>query len=146
MPSDNPSNRMPWEPEPETVERYLLFLIVLGLVMVVVGVLGEVLGWWNDTGEVLATVGALVSLLVSAGFGVYTSSRRQVQGVRQAVLENGVQLGKLDKLDKLEVIERALVAEDRRTSKLDVVQVELDRQTDVLDRQVGLLTQIRDRL
>lgn len=57
---------------------------------------------------------------------------------------------KLDQLKtmdgKLDTIEAALVEEDGKTSKLDVVQVELDRQTGVLDRQVDLLGEIRDKL
>lgn len=46
----------------------------------------------------------------------------------------------------LDGIEDALVQQDGETSKLDVVQAELDRQTGVLGRQVELLAWIRDGL
>jgi hypothetical protein len=43
---------------------------------------------------------------------------------------------KLDDLDQLDTVD----------SKLDAVQVELDRQTGVMGEQVEILTEIRDRL
>lgn len=55
-------------------------------------------------------------------------------------------LGELRKLDKLDTIEDALIATDGQTSKLDVVEAELDRQTGVLDRQLAVLSEIRGKL
>lgn len=53
---------------------------------------------------------------------------------------------KLEKLDKLDGIEAALVGQDGMLDRLDMVQVHLDAQTGVVDRQLSILAEIRDRL
>lgn len=136
------------EPDMDTVIRIGWTVTVLAFLVTVVSGVGEYLGWWNLVGEVGLTAGSVITVLVGLGTLLAGAGRQQVGGVRDAVEDNGATLDsvdtKLDKLDRLDVIERALVTEEGETSKLDAVQVELDRQTGVLDRQVALLGEIRD--
>jgi hypothetical protein len=131
------------EPDMETVIRIGWTVTILGFIVTVVSIVGELRGWWNFVGEVGATTGAIVTVVVGMATLLAGAGRQQVGGVRDAVETNG---RKLDNLDRLDVIEDALVEADGRTSKLDAVQVELDRQTGVLDRQVEILERIRDGL
>lgn len=136
MPDRDTSFPMGFHPDPDHVMWYLIGLAALGFAMAILGIVGEILGWWNDTGEILVTVGTLVGLLVSGGAFIYGAGRDQVTDVKQAVLDNGRTLtsvdGKLENLDKLD--------------DLDVVQAKLDTQTGVLGRQLSVLETIRDRL
>lgn len=103
----------------EQVQRILVTVMILSFLVAILGGVGEHLGWWDALGEVMMTTGTVVGGLA----GIFTlyggASREQVQEVRAAVVDNG------DKLDKLDT--------------LDDIQFELDRQT-------GVLAQIRDRL
>lgn len=112
-----------------TVQRISFVLAILFFGMAILGIVGEVLGWWNDIGEVLTIVGTLGGLLVAWTALAAGSTEEQVDRVHRAVVDNGEQLEKLGDLEKL-----------------DVIQLELDRQTDVLGEQLSVLTQVRDRL
>lgn len=148
---------VPLELDPETATRLIWLMAALSFLLAIVSGIGEYLGWWDLVGEIGMTIGGTAGLLLT-GVGIFTAASRDqvrtvhegVQTVHETVLENGEKLGsmdgKLDKLEKLDVIEEALVAEDGEASKLDVVQVELDRQTGVLDRQLAVLGEIRDAL
>lgn len=142
--------------DPETATRLIWIMAALSFLLAIVSGIGEWLGWWNLVGEIGMTVGGAGGLVLTA-FGILsTSSRDQVQGVHETVRDNGRtlasmddkldELDKLDKLDDLDVIRDALMMEDGEASKLDIVQFELDRQTGVLDRQLGVLGEIRDGL
>lgn len=129
MSADDPSNRMAWEPDPDTAIHLVWIGAALMLLLAIVSAVGELLGWWNFIGEVGTTVGSLGSLLLAAYGLIASAGRRQltdvdghVQEVHKAVVQNGVKLTKLDKLDRLDRIQWAL------------------------DEQTGVLTQIRDRL
>lgn len=39
--------------DPGTAERILFTLAALGFATAILGIVGELLGWWNDTGELL---------------------------------------------------------------------------------------------
>jgi hypothetical protein len=117
----------------DTVIRIGWVVTGLAFLVTVVSILGELLGWWGFLGEVGATAGSTVTVLVGLTTLLASAGRGQVQGVRDAVEANGDKLGKLSKLDRLDDLE-----------KLDRVQAELDEQTGVLDRQVAVLEQIRD--
>lgn len=152
------SGPVPYEPDPETAIRVGWVVTALGILIFVVSALGEYLGWWDLVGEIGMLVGTVSSIVV--GFGTWFSGagRRQlaavgqevhavgseVRGVRHVVEDNGAKLSSAD--DKLDVIQAALVEEDGEASKLDAVQLELDRQTGVLDRQLAVLAEIRDGL
>lgn len=83
------------------------------------GILGEVLGWWNLLGEVMAIGGSVGGLLLGAAGLVWTASRRQVHLVATGVVAAHTTLDTIDrKLDKL----------------------------DALDEHTVLLREIRDRL
>ncbi len=115
-----------YEPDMDTVIRIGWTVTALAFLVTVVSIVGEVLGWWGFVGEVGATAGSTVTVLVGLATLLASAGRQQVAGVRQAVEANGDQLEKLDELDR--------------------VQAELDAQTGVLDRQVEVLEQIRDRV
>lgn len=109
-----------------TVQKIFFVLAILFFGMAILGIVGELLGWWNDIGEVLTIIGTLGGLMLS-GAGLSTgASEEQVSRVHQAVVDNGEQLEKLD--------------------NLDAIQLELDRQTGVLGEQLSVLTDVRDRL
>lgn len=132
--------------------------------LAILGALGEYLGWWNLIGEVLVTVGTIGGLFLAGVDLLRGASEEQVDGIESQLGSMDGKLGtvdgkldrletvdsKLDKLEtmdgKLDVIQGALTDAEGQTSKLDVVQTELDRQTGVLDRQVEILGEIRDSL
>lgn len=135
------------------VERDMIVPVAVALAislgMVVLGIVGELLGWWNETGQLLAVVGIaataltfLITLLIGAtrkdvralGTGVRADVKAVGGDVRQ-VGEDVRQLGdgvrhvgsQVEKVDEDIVGLRA----DVRAGNAQVV---------------GLLTQIRDRL
>lgn len=136
------------EPDMETVIRIGWTITILAFIVTVISFVGEYRGWWNFAGEVGATAGAIVTVLVGVGTLAASAGRVQVSSVRGAVEDNGrwlqengetlhdidEQLDALGKLDKLDAID----------DDLDEVQLELDRQTGVLGTQVEILEQIRD--
>ncbi len=136
---------MAFEPDMDTVIRIGWTVTAIAFLVTVVSILGEILGWWGFVGEVGATAGATITVLVGLSTLLTGAGRRQVGGVQAAVEANGAKLGKLDKLDKLDSMDTKL---DKlsKLDDLDRVQFELDKQTGVLDRQVSLLGEIRDRL
>jgi hypothetical protein len=128
------------DPDPETATRVGWILTAMLFLLGVVSIAGELLGWWNDLGEIGALVGTLGSLVVGVATYQHGADRAQVKAVHEAVRGNGETLASLDEkadlqLDKLDELD-----------ELDRIQVELDRQTDVLDRQVEILGEIRDGL
>ncbi len=169
MPPDDQRSPMPWyEPEMDTVLKITWGMAILGWSMALLGIvggiaglaepvsraaeaigLGQMLGWWNDVGEVIVTIGAIIGVLMTTGSLLLGSGRKQVDrmdrrlvSVHGAVLDNGRTLTSVDgKLDKLEQLEKLDQLDD-----LDVVQAGLDAQTGVLGVQLGVLEQIRDRL
>lgn len=135
---------MEWPPEPETAEKIVWYMAAGAFLIAIVSAIGEYRGWWNFIGELGMTFGTIVGGLLTA-LGVFiTSSRRQVGGVHQAVLDNGGLLRSMDgKLDKLEGMDRKLGKLDK-LDDLDKVQLELDVQTGVLGGQLAVLQEIRD--
>lgn len=133
--------------DPVRAQRILWFLAALGFGMAILGAVGELRGWWNDVGEVLMGVGTLLGVVMAAASVTTGASHEQVRAVNEGV---GIAHAKLDsmdgKLDKLDVIEEALVEDrdDGRVSKLDVVQAELNAQTGALKHQVRILEDIRE--
>lgn len=119
-----------------------------------IGEIGRSRGWISreygrQAVRIGMTVGGVGGVVLTAVGILATASRRQVADVHGAVLHNGRTLTSMDeKLDELDVIEEALVAEseDGPVSRLDAVQIELDRQTGVLDRQLSVLGDIHDAL
>lgn len=153
MPSQDPTGTMEWD----TAQRIFRVGMVISFLVAALGIVGELLGWWNDVGEVLTTVGTLTGVLLGT-FSVFSSaSEDQVSDVAAGVAQANRTLGRIDedldrldtidgKLDQLETIDGKLDTLDAIDDDLDKVQVQLDKQTGVLDQQVGLLTEIRDRL
>lgn len=123
----------------DTAQRIFRIGMVISFLVAALGIVGELLGWWNDTGEVLATVGSLAGILLGTVSILANASQSQVaevaSGVQHATEALDETNGKLDKLEKLD--------------KLDTIEGKLHTLDDIdedLGQQVDLLTQIRDRL
>lgn len=111
------------------VAQWVMFLLSLFFFgIAILGAVGEYLGWWELVGEVAMTVGTIAGLLLGVSSQITGATESQVDRVHEAVQDNGRKLNKLDKLDRLDDLD-----------KLDRVQLELDRQT-------GVLEDIRDLL
>lgn len=125
MSADDPSNRMSWVPEPDP-DRLIRWSYIAGTLMFLMAgffLAGELLGWWNDLGEVGVTITTLGGLLITLGAAYFSAGQKLVEAVHGAVVDNGKALSSVDgKLDTLDDIQWAL------------------------DEQTGVLTQIRDRL
>lgn len=105
--------------DPDLLQWILYGLSLFFFGLAVLGAVGEYLGWWDAIGEVMMSVGTLAGVLITVFGIVEGATRDQVAQVHDAVVDNGQQLQRLDTLDD--------------------IQFELDRQT-------GVLAQIRDRL
>lgn len=116
--------------DPHLAQWIMFLLSLLFFAIAILGAVGEYLGWWGLVGDIAITVGSIAGLLLGVATHITSATETQLGTVHDAVRDNG------EKLDTLVDID-----ED-----LDRVQLELDTQTGVLDRQVGLLTEIRDRL
>lgn len=102
--------------DPDLLQWILYGLSLFFFGVAVLGAVGEYLGWWDVVGEVLMSVGTLAGVLIGVFSVLEGATRDQVARVHDAVVDNGSQL-----------------------ETLDEIQLELDRQT-------GVLAQIRDRL
>lgn len=118
------------EPDPGTATRVGWILAALLFLLGAVSLEGDLLGWWNDFGEVGTLVGTLGGLLVAVATYQHGADRPQVKAVHGAVEDDGETLSSLD--DKA----------DRQLEKLD----ELDRIQFELGKQTGVLEDIRDLL
>lgn len=105
--------------DPELLQWILYGLSLFFFGVAILGAVGQYLGWWDAIGEVLMSVGTLAGVLITVLGAVEGATRDQVERVHEAVVDNGQQLEQLETLDD--------------------IQFELDRQT-------GVLAQIRDRL
>lgn len=136
----DPSSRMPWEPDPDTVSRLFWGGALFFLLIAIVSAVGEILGWWDLVGELGITIGGLASLVLASLGTLWSASRTQATQIHDAVASNGRTLSSVD---------LNLASVDRKLDKLDdldVVQAKLDAQTGVLGVQLSVLEQIRDRL
>lgn len=104
--------------------------------MAILGVVGEVLGWWNDVGEVLVTVGTLAGVGVTLGVAYYGAGRGQLTAVRETVQGNNERLQ--DNNEVLHDNNEVLRESNDKLDKLEKLQQ--------LDRQVELLQDIREGL
>ncbi len=139
---------MPYRLDTETVERIGWILSAVFFLIAIVSAIGEIagwvepisraaehvglgqiVGWWNDVGEVGMTVGTLGGLFLTFTTLIRGADSTEVRAVHDAVESNG------DKLDKLDSIDAKL----GKLDDLDRVQLELDKQT-------GVLEDIRDLL
>ena len=110
---------------------------VVFFAMAVLGLIGELLGWWNDAGAWLVGIGTGGALLLAMLGLLWSASRGQVGAIATAVNANGA---------KLDLANGKLDLANIKLDQLDAIQFELDRQTGVMDRQLGVLVAIRDRL
>lgn len=133
MPDRDGSTLVPWEPDPDTVIRLGWTIAILGFLVAIVSGVGELLGWWDLVGEIGLTVGSILGVVATLTTATFTASRDQAEALLDAHERHGRRLDAIDgtlgsmdgKLDKLD--------------DLDAVQVELDRQTGVLEQQLEAL-------
>lgn len=113
----------------ETERAFLVgrIMIVLGLFTLGVALVGELLGWWNDFGELLgvlglvgAGIGLAITVLLSATRGQVTNVGNQVERVGSKVEEVG--------------------------AKVEQVGVKVDGTNARLDPHTAILEDIRDLL
>ncbi len=135
MPDPFEPGDIPDPEDPGLVRRLLRrFGLEVGLGLVVLSIVGEVLGWWNDLGLVVGLGGLVVSLaalfdvsgsaIMSRFDGLYLNQRN--------VLRN--QTGMLDNQESMieiqervvTVQERVLDRQDRSVEALDSIQQILD--------------------
>lgn len=140
MPAEDPRTFMALEWR--TVQRILILVMILSFGIAILGAVGEYRGWWNDVGEVLMTFGTvtgalsgIVGLVTSAGQGTVEDIQGTVEGNHEVLESNN---------DILQDNNELLEDSTRKLETLDDIQLELDRQTGVLERQVEVLHQIRD--
>jgi len=118
-----------------------IIMALVGAAMVVVGLVGEILGWWKDTGVMLIDQGVIVSVFGTGITLLLGATRQQVRGIASGVASGN---GKLDSANtKL----------DSANTKLDSANSRLDSANTKLDNLVGgqqtgnqLLAEIRDLL
>lgn len=89
---------MPREPESDTMdldtlERYLWWAAAIGWTITFGFILGELRGWWNDAGEIGATVGSILSGLLTVVAILLNATKGQVSAIRRGVTDNGRRLG-----------------------------------------------------
>lgn len=137
MSSRDQDDTMPWEPDWDTALPLAWFTAAFFFLIAVVSAIGELLGWWDLIGEIGMSVGTTISVLVTLMAVLLSADREQVGTAGEAVRENG---------DKLGDVHQALVGEEGVAHELDLVQVELDKQTGVLGEQLAVLSDIRDGL
>lgn len=124
-----------------------------GVLPGIVAITGELLGWRNDVGAMMLTAATVLGAIGGLTALTIGSSSEEIRTIHAAVQDNGATLRSVDhrlgsvdgKLDKLDAIDEDLDKLDAIDGDLDKVQIQLDTQPGVLDTQVELLTQIRDR-
>ncbi len=96
---------------------YVYYALIAGTILsfgiALLGLVGELLGWWNDVGEAFMYLGTAAGLALAATTAIIGSTRSQVDETTQAVEDNGVVLHRVD-------------------SRLDSVDQEMSKQTIVL--------------
>lgn len=158
------------DPEPrvdlDQLERLLWLMSALGVLMVALGLIGELRGWWNDVGEVLVAFGTVASVATAIVALLINATKAQVRRASAGIEANG---GKLDRIYEdhgAQLEENRAQAEangqklDEQTEMLGSQSEKLDEQTEMLDshgekldqlhedmtQQHDVLVQIRDRL
>lgn len=96
---------------------------ILGLLVAILGGVGELLGWWNEIGELMVSTGTIVGAVAGIFILFEGASQQTVEATHHTVEDNN-----------------ELVRESNtKLETLDDVRYELDRQT-------GVLEDIRDRV
>lgn len=132
----------------DRLERLLIVLSLLSLGLVVLGLLDERLGWWNDVGEVLISFGTVASVATAVVALLVNATKGQVHRVADGVEDNG------EKLDHVvqgtqtngEKLDRVIEGTEANGDKLDVLHEDLASVDEHVEAQHDVLLQIRDRL
>lgn len=143
MPSKNGSGTMQYTWD--FVHRVLIALMVIGFGMAALGLIGEILGWWNDVGQILMTVGTvvgagagLVELVGGASEATVEAVREDLGTVDEAVGEVHGAVGDVheavgDVEGAVGDVQAAVGGVGEKLGTLDAIEVELDTQTSVLE-------------
>lgn len=155
--------------ELDRAQRLFTLMAVLGFILLVVSVVGEYLGWWNELGEVGAVIGTVATGIGIALSVLLNATKRQVRRAAQGIEDNRLELREANR--RLETLGgdtgRANEKLDHANEKLDHANQKLDRidagvaeanvKHDVTNQALaaiaatlaahtGLLREIRDRL
>lgn len=151
MPRDTESGSM----DLDQLERYLWWAAGVGWAITFLFVLGEFRGWWNDAGEVGATVGSVLSGLLTVVALLLNATKGQVSAIREGVTDNGRRLGLIHDgvrgMDaSVQGVDSSVRALDRSVRGLDESVRDVDEAVRQLhednERQTEVLVEIRDRL
>lgn len=162
MPARKPSSLVRWpEPDFDTFLALTWLTALFFFLVAVVSAIGEILGWWDLIGEIGMGVGTTVSVLVTLIAVGASAGREQVDNVGQDVRSVGGEVRSVGQdvrslgqevgsvgndvqevHSAVEANGEILVSVDSKLDKLD----DLDRVQLELDRQTGVLEDIRDAL
>lgn len=117
-------------PIPRCALNYALIAgTILSFGIALLGLVEELLGWWNDVGEAFMYLGTAAGLALAATTAVIGSTRSQVDETTQAVEDNGVVLHRMHR--RLGGVDDQLGGVDE---KLDSVDQKMSKQTIVLEK------------
>jgi hypothetical protein len=111
----------------DQVYRLLVIATFLSIATFVVAVVGEVLGWWRDFGELLGLAAGILSVLLGTMALLLGATKTQVTLVAGAAVEGSRK-------------------HDESNLKLDAANGKLDAVSGKIDVSNELLRDIRDRL
>lgn len=111
----------------DQLERYLWWAAGIGWALFLLIVAGEVRGWWNDAGEVAATIVSILAGLLTVVAVLVNATKSQVRPVRRGVTDNGRRLG--------------MIHDSSRRIERGIGELHQENQ-----RQTQILAEIRDRL
>lgn len=141
----------------DRLERLLWILSILGLAIAVVGVIGELRGWWNDVGELLISFGTVASVATAVVVLLIYATKGQVHRVADGVEGNGVKIEAMhqDLGGKIEAMHQDLggkmgAMHQDLGGKMEAMHQDLGGKLDTVHQdlvnQHDVLIQIRDRL
>jgi len=122
--------------------RLIVVLAILSWCMVILGLVGDALGWWNDTGELLVGLGTLGAIPLTTAGILLGSGRTQVRRIGDTVADSHAILRRQTSV--LDSMDRKLTKLDK-LDELDLIQLQLDRQTGVLEQQLAVLRHLGER-
>jgi hypothetical protein len=76
----------------DRLQRLTAVGALIGLGMVVLGLVGEVLGWWNDVGEILISLGGFISVLLGLVTFLLGATKGQVRTIANGIVTSNATL------------------------------------------------------
>lgn len=130
-----------------------IVLAIIGAIELTVGIVGELLGWWNDFGELISVSGLAqlaVGVVVTWAFGASRVQVRKVLeelGLLRPMNERlGRVAAKLERLEPMDQKLERLEPMDQKLERLEPMDRKLDAMVGEQQTTNALLREIRDRL